>query len=275
METQTERKQRFINSTFFEVGSQMIDGKRWIVNQETGRQISQVSERYTLVKNRELVQPIVEHFGANALTSLRIFGKSYAYTFETGRNFNFGDGDDVKERLVVVNSYDKSKSFRFMFGAFRMVCSNGLYTGHAVINYRKIHIGNIPVQDITLGVIDNYQNNSFANWYEMKKVSMTLEAQVNFIKNLKLFDVDETEQAQRQSWNPLPAVVNNRSIERFATRFLSADSSADNQRNAWGLFNQVNRAIAYTLPGGNVQGRITANLRAEEAIMTELVPVRN
>jgi len=59
---------------------------------------------------------------------------------KTGRRFNFGteeNPDMVDELLSITNSYNKTRSFQFRLGAFRWICSNGLHSGEALVNYKK------------------------------------------------------------------------------------------------------------------------------------------
>src|SRR3990167_3553863 len=85
-------------------------------NALTGQRISEVSEQYTIVDNKRLLMPFIEHFGIEAMRELRTYGhgKYLHVSFDTGRQFDMGQGDVINERLVVTNSYDKTRAFSFM-----------------------------------------------------------------------------------------------------------------------------------------------------------------
>ena len=95
-------------------------------NTLTGQRISEVSKDYTLIDNKRLLMPFVEHFGAGSLREIRTYGsgKFLYVTFDTGRTFEMGQGDTIRERLAITNSYDKTRAFSFALAAWRLVCSN-------------------------------------------------------------------------------------------------------------------------------------------------------
>ena len=130
-----------------------------------------------------------------------------------------------------------------MYGAFRFVCSNGLYFGQAVIAFRKKHVGDIPVDGMVKTVFDNYQSNNFDLWRKLKNASLSKDEQIALLNGFQAYEVKNTEaNSVYYDWNTNKQ-VNNR-IQNIATRLIEKDESIDNQRNAWGLYNQINRAIA-------------------------------
>lgn len=246
--------------------------RHYIINTDTGEKISEVSNRYTLIKNKDIFQPFIEKFGIENVSRFIQYGNG-KYThmeIETGRGFDFGERngrvDTIKERLVIQNSYNKTKSFAFMFGAFRLICTNGLYTGTALINYKKIHVGEIPVAKLIADVLNRYQYNSFELWQNLKNIPLDLPTELELIEKFRPYDLKEEQEAKR--WN-----INNQ-IKYTARRLVSGAETLDNQRNAWGLFNMLNRAIDRNVRGDSqIQKRITANKRAEEHLTSNLILV--
>ena len=49
--------------------------------------------------------------------------------------------DTERFRITVVNSHDASSSFQFFTGLMRLVCSNGLFVGQSLPNYKVRHVG--------------------------------------------------------------------------------------------------------------------------------------
>jgi len=176
----------------------------------------------------------------------------------TGREFDFGGGDTLKEKILVRNSYDKTKSFSFMCGAFRMVCSNGLYVGvGSVLAYKKIHVGEIPVDSIVNDALSRYSKNDFSFWRKLKEIPLTVEKEIEVLNNWQPYEVKDEE----KTWKGNSLL--NRWVKNYAERRIKSNESIDNQRNAWGLFNQMNQAIDRVVPRGQVDKKIAGNERME------------
>jgi hypothetical protein len=239
------------------------EGKRQIVNGLSGKIISEVSGRYALVSNREVIQPFIDHFGLDHLRAVTVFnaGRSYAFKFDTGRVFEL-EGDQIREQLVVQNSYDKTKSFSFMFGAFRFVCSNGLYTAAgSVITYKKIHVGDIPVREMVHDAITGYGKNDFAFWRGLQQKPLDLNQELELASRWQPFEVEKEHSVNAEI---------NRHVKYNVESLLRKPESMDNQRNAWGLFNQMNQAINWSLARKDITKRILGDRRSEEFLRVSL-----
>ena len=114
-ETQARINQYNINrleASYFPVKKVAMGNKKYaIVNQENGQKLSEVSKRYTLVKNRDVFEPFVKEFGVERIRKFYGYGnaKYYYMEIETGRQFNFGTEekpDMVNEVLCIANSYN-------------------------------------------------------------------------------------------------------------------------------------------------------------------------
>lgn len=274
----TEQKRKAIESTFYPV--EKVDAlnaktgrmEKVLRDASSGRVLTTVSDRYEIVQNKDVIQPFVELFGVESLTYCRQFNRQYVYKFETGRTFTMPDeryqGDVIKEQLIVSNSYDKSRAFSFMFGAFRLVCTNGLYAGVMTLGYKKIHVGTIPVGDIVGNALANYSKNKFDTWFDMAKKRMTLEEQYQVLAGFRPFE--EKKEDANSAWYDAATnkQINNR-IQAQTRTLLGRPENADNQRNAWGLYNQMNRAIARVISTGSINKVILGNKRAEEFVLAQ------
>lgn len=263
------RAKREVPKSYFPVAK--IDrgmGKYSIIKVDTGDVISDVSKRYTLIKNEDIFQPFIDKFGIDNINGFIGYGKGkYSHmSIKTGRQFNFGTEekpDIIKEQIIIENSYNKTRSFRFMFGAFRMVCSNGLYSGNCSISYRKIHVGEIPVQELIDNVINNYEKNSFELWKSFREIPMTLSEQIKMIETFEAYEIKEENKDTSKDVN--------RNIRKTTRRYLEQPETVDNQRNAWGLYNQLNRAIEYEVSARSaVAKRILGNINAEKYLAKSL-----
>jgi len=231
-----------------------------IVDVAGGTVISRVSEKYTLVDNRRLVEPFVRRFGLPDKVVEYSNRKSYIFEFFTGRNVDFGDGDVIREKLVIANSYDRTKSFSFFFGAFRMVCTNGLYTAMGLaIAFKKIHVGEIPVDALVKSALENYEKNDFGFWKRLKERELSVDQELGILKDWVPFEFKK----EKPEDVSLVEAGNNR-IRRYAERAITGPETANNQRNAWGLFNVCNQAIKreYWTPKAVVK-RIQGDRRTE------------
>jgi len=262
-----------LDQIMFPVEKVKLSDKRYsLVNGRTGLPISEVSNRYTVVQNQDIFTPFIEKFGADNMKTSYSYGagKHYVAKFFTGREFDFGvpgQPDIIKEQIIVQNSYDKSKSFSFMFGAFRFVCSNGLYTGTALVNFRKIHVGVIPVQEIVQSVMNSYEKNNFATWESLRKVPLTVEKELDLLDKFEALNVSEEARLAKYS-GPM---AKNRWIRNTASYKIKQEETINNQRNGWGLFNQINYAIDRQVQGkSNLGRRIKANQKLENYLLKEL-----
>lgn len=275
MENQTltareEKAKRIVENSYFPVSKAKINDKRYnIVNLENGSILSEVSNRYTVVRNRDIFEPFVKQFGYGAIHKFYNYGKNRYYYMEikTGRQFNFGTDekpDVVDEILAISNSYNKTKSFTFRLGAFRWVCSNGLHSGEALVNYKKIHVGEIPVQKLVFEALLRYQDNTFDNWKRLKSVDMDENRRLEVIEGLKIFDETNKKGEIIESNARL-----NRYIKYTASWFVKKNrNEVDNQPNAWGLYNQINSAIERNIGGkSQIDRRVKANKEMEKYLL--------
>jgi len=262
-----DRKRMALDRTLFDVD--VIDGR--VVDTTNDRVISEVSDRYTLVSNRSVIEPFVDTFGIDSLQSIRQYGagRNYVYELLTGRELEITEGDVVKERIIVRNSYDKSKSFMIIFGAFRLLCLNGLWYGVMQSQYKKIHVGEIPVSQIVDNVLSSYNSNNFDLWRDFAKRPMSLEEEHELLQDFKAFEEDEVDKHtnyRNTYFEPKDSRYLNRRIREIGSQLVSKSETKDNARSAWGLYNCINRAVTlvYELQGDRAyQKRVTANVRAE------------
>lgn len=238
-----------------------------IRNGLTGQRISEVSKQYTLIDNKRLLMPFLNHFGIGSMRELRTYGGGkYLYvSFDTGRQFDMGRGDFIKERLIIKNSYDKTRAFSFMLGAYRMVCSNGLYAFDSVgLDCNKIHVGDIPVEQLIDGVLNRYSENTFQLWRNFADTPMSLEEQLALSAGFKAY-LEEEKAGTLKSVLTNEAV--NKQVNERTNYYLNFPESVDNQRTAWGLYNQMNRAITKVVNGNSeINKRMLGNKNAERYI---------
>lgn len=106
----------------------IIEGKNAIVRKDNKAVLSIVSKDYRLIKHTEaMARPAetliaegfdvrssyVSHYGAKAILELH-----------SKDTIKIND-DNYKTRILLINSYDATTSFRMEFGLFRLICFNG------------------------------------------------------------------------------------------------------------------------------------------------------
>jgi hypothetical protein len=262
--------QRYLDRFFFPVKlvKNAVEADcQGVVNDFTGQRIANVSNRYTLVQNRDLVQPVVDTFGIDRLTRVSVYNgnRSFLFEFLTGREIDISGGDILKEKILVRNSYDKTKSFSFMAGAFRMVCSNGLYVAiGSVIAYKKIHVGVIPVQSIVQNALNNFSKNDFSFWKQLAQIPLDTVKENELISKWIPYETKD----EHSDWKG--NMLLNRYIKSRAEGLIARPATVDNQRNAWGLYNQMNQAIDRIVPRGQVDKKIAGNSRMESYLKLAL-----
>lgn len=271
-----------LERTFFGVSKKRMEyeGKEgwYVVEDGNDVPLAEVSDRYELVSNRDLVSPFLKRFGPESFTSCLRVGNRFTYKVETGRQMEIAKGDILKEQIVIQNSYDKTRRFSFMFGAFRMVCSNGLYTGQAVINFRKRHVGQIPVDDIVARTLSSYKTNDFTVWRDFQGQKLDYREQIKLVGSFEPFEVQDEEEKELDDkavltrWGqPKNARFYNADIRDKAVRILKSATEKDNHimhpENGWGLYNVINTAIASSIRPKAISNIILANQRAESYLI--------
>jgi hypothetical protein len=120
--------------------------------------IGLVGQNYKLLKNKELCESI-EHTFMDTLTSKDLEGviRSDATAYKGGtciRSYVFpsiradieSKTSDIAFRVIVINGYDGSSSFKFYHGAIDFFCTNGIITGSYDMLIRRHTSGlKIPV----------------------------------------------------------------------------------------------------------------------------------
>lgn len=240
MTANIERIKYKVEQTFFDVQKVPSEtGGFNLVNASRNTHIAKVSDRYTLVKNRDIIQPIIDKFGYENVVRLERTGNKFMYVIQTGREIDIdGNGDMVKEQLVAMNSYNKTKAYHFALGAFRSWCSNGMFYGMAFFNYKKIHVGEIPMQAMVDNVLNTYTQNDFGLWKRMASIQLNEVEMQSAIDSFNAFEVKDAD-----------ALGGNKDLNekiRRETRYFMNQNGRAFPRSAWGLYNVLNSSIAHT-----------------------------
>jgi len=100
-------------------------------------------------------------------------------------------GDKVKFRATMQNSADTSKVMRFVSGAYRLVCSNGMVAPDSrfkAADVRKMHKGTLDFHRDCKGFFDSLDESVAAidDWKRYADVKLTAPAMEDVFKSLKV-----------------------------------------------------------------------------------------
>lgn len=123
----------------------VVPGHKAIVRTDTNRALSVVSDKYKVIRHDEVIVPPVETLIDRGfkLTKGHVIddGAKVVVEMMSTRDINV-NGDEFKEKLLLINSYDRTAAFQVKFGMFRLVCKNGMgiWTPDS-INSKIKHLG--------------------------------------------------------------------------------------------------------------------------------------
>jgi hypothetical protein len=148
-----------------------------------------VSKEYVLIPHNEVVD-IAERALRSANIDPRLvwaelditeYGERMNLSLYLPDNFTFdpGDGNRMALRLELFNSVEGSTRFRALMGWFRFVCSNGLIIGITKSDFRRRHIGNLRVSDVSTVLLSGIKESeaeirNFGVWREKSIQPKTL-----------------------------------------------------------------------------------------------------
>ena len=127
-----------------------------LVREDTGKFLSPVSPKYRVTTHKEanafaesLLSEAglewdeghisVNEKGTRFMREFRFSDKSFIPGAVESTALDYeGTDDTFVPTLLLRNSYDKSSTLDFTFGAFRMVCSNGMIVPHTVVQKMRV-----------------------------------------------------------------------------------------------------------------------------------------
>lgn len=207
-----------------------------------------VSNKFVAIPTRDVVQVVestltelgLGHNGVSLLSGARGGDPADGFRRVLGKvelpDLAFSPGGDVSQRLVPTvcfrNGNDGTTALAFNVGAFRFVCSNGLYLGQSVFQTRVIH------------------TDRASTWRDLEALPGAIREAVEFVAGggLEL----EVEQASEERVENAIEVVASLSIpKRAKERALSliingTGRPEDNTNSTWGVYQTVNEAIRQT-----------------------------
>jgi len=152
------------DKVYFTNGTEMVPapGHKAIVNKD-GKIINVVKNSYNLVRNEDIVMPLLEHL--DKLDSKWIVDPTHSFINDrkmriqlTFPELIFNDGaSDIAMSLFINNSYDGSEGIKAMWGAIRGICSNGMVFGKVFARFYAKHTSGFSVDRLKEQMEDTYK----------------------------------------------------------------------------------------------------------------------
>lgn len=173
-----EEREVFVKSP---EGKMIVSPKyKAIVNPTTESPYAILSKDYTILPHEDVLSKVLEEIGKNPEYGQYKMEGPFFYN-EGARmevNFTFPEvsipitkGDLVHPQIKVLNGYDGNWGYHLIFGAFRVVCSNGLTIGEKVLELHRKHYKQLPqiIMNSNLGEAMNQfstQTNIWKQWVD-------------------------------------------------------------------------------------------------------------
>ena len=172
-------------------------GYKMLVRSDTNEPISVMSTDYKLVTNKELLEaalPLIDQYGGvvpepninKELEISRVFGNArsmFAFDFPN-HTVEIANNDILHPRITLINSYDGSKRVGFRYGAYRLVCSNGMTVG----SYQQeqfLHLNSTAqldnLGDLVKNVFENMES-AVEGFRSMTEQKLSMKDVNNFVK---------------------------------------------------------------------------------------------
>ena len=126
-----------------------IPNRLAVARTDTLRTIGIVSRRYALLPHAEVVGTLRTAFSGQEIEEtihMTHHGARMHLEITLPEVTLKVEGDEIAMRLVVANSYDGSRKVQIAFGAYRLVCSNGMTIGRKLLSFNSRHVGNVSLQ---------------------------------------------------------------------------------------------------------------------------------
>lgn len=149
----------------------IVSDHKAIVNPATGEHWCIVSKRYHLIRHEVALaslDKVLKAYPEYGIPEVDIsFAKDgglmkAAFRFpEVKTHVGYLPGtrrkDFINPKVEIFNSYNMAWAFKIMFGAYRLVCSNGLVIGHREFYARRIHVAaeGISTQELLSFMMEN------------------------------------------------------------------------------------------------------------------------
>lgn len=220
-----------------------------LVNVQTGQLYGILSDQYRVVRHEEGLLDIMTQVDANpefgpiewSVRGSDDFRKAHLTGRFVERPQEIAKGDLVDPTIEYYNSYDGTWGERFLFGAFRLVCSNGMVVGVKISKIQAMHLGKIRPESVLLALGEameafSMQVDLWRGWVDRQLSIAHVEDAIDLLdfnekeKTSVLNEVDESEEMNLwMFYNVITALATHRM------------GSLDRQVRTWNRLRSVQR----------------------------------
>lgn len=152
------------DKVFFSNGTDMVPApKHKAIVTDEGKIISVVKQGYHLVRNEELILPVLEQL--DKLDNKWFIDHSHSFMTDTKMRIQitfpeltFNDGkSDIAMSMFLHNSYDGSEGVKALWGAIRGICSNGMVFGEVFSRFYAKHTNNFSTDGLKEQIEASYE----------------------------------------------------------------------------------------------------------------------
>lgn len=152
------------DKVYFSNGNDVVPAPKHkaIVNAQ-GKIITVVKDGYKLVRNEDIIMPLLEHL--DKLDNKWYVDPSHSFINDrkmriqlTFPDLMFKDNEsDVAMSLFVHNSYDGSEGIKGLWGAIRGICSNGMVFGKVFAKFYAKHTSGFTIDRLKEQIEDSFK----------------------------------------------------------------------------------------------------------------------
>lgn len=237
-----------LQPVFLSNGNQ-IAKKRAVVRTDTMDTLGIVSEDYGLVEHGKVIDSLREaghEYGVAEKISVTNNGANLFYQMIFPKvEMEVKKGDIIKMMMIARNSYNAMKSLSIIFGAFRLVCENGMVIGTQFIQFAYRHIGNVGGMNDSF-MIDEYKDTykAYIKLFGERMPQITQMARLPLQSNEGLFDKKQVQ---------LPEYL----IQEAKTSF-----ETEHDHTVWGYYNSLTHAITHKMRKDSPENKIRYGVEA-------------
>ena len=220
------------------VGSnyQIPSNYKAIVRKDTNEIISVVKNSYQIVRNEELINNLLEEL--SMLDTPYRIDRSHSFVNNKKMRLHVvfprltmhDEDSEIALSLYLHNSYDMSEGVKFMFGAIRSICTNGMVFGKILSKYYRKHTKGFKIGNLKDALSATYDQIPAiqARIKELESAPVTQEL-MNRVergvgKKLSKRVFDQNPETQWIMYNNLTAYISHVMEPRFRARYQQSVS---------------------------------------------------
>ena len=209
-----------------------------IIREDTNEVISIVKNSYKIVRNEDLINNLLEEL-STLDTPYRI-DRSHSFVDNNRMRLQitfpdltmWDENSEIALSLYLHNSYDMSEGIRFMFGAIRSICKNGMVFGKILSKYYRKHTKGFKIGNLKDSLSATYEQipaiQNRIKQLESSPVTTEIMDRVENRVGKKLSKIvfEQDPQSQWEMHNGLTHYISHDIEQRFRARYQTAVSQA-------------------------------------------------